>query len=220
MLFRSAVQGSEESAALLAAGVQPLPFIGYANERPAGTRGQKAKKSKPTEKAVYEQSSRNVQFNLNTARAGYPPGLAMQLPASGSAAKREKPAARNLEEYGSQNAVVEIDPKLLKSANEIYHEYFLQQLSRGSNDSAQSRPKHPSSGPSGYRQPLPETRPSDFDGGEAEQMSQDIVDPFQLLAALWSMFPLSRILRTRSPQADQPEPTAREKTDPLQATTA
>jgi hypothetical protein len=58
-----AVQGWEGSAAILAAGyptaqgapqqgVQPLPFIGYANERPAATRGQKTKKSKPTETAV------------------------------------------------------------------------------------------------------------------------------------------------------------------------
>jgi hypothetical protein len=32
---------------------------------------------------------------------------------------------------------------------------------------------------------------SEFDmGGEAEQMSKDIVDPFQLLAALWSMVPV------------------------------
>jgi len=86
--------------------------------------------------------------------------------------------------------VVEIDPQLLKSANEIYHEYFLQQLTRGTDASAPSRPRHPSSNPpSVARQPAPEKKPSESDGGEAEQMSKDIVDPFQLLAALWSMVP-------------------------------
>jgi hypothetical protein len=82
--------------------------------------------------------------------------------------------------------VVEIDSQLLKSANEIYHEYFLQQLTRGTEASAPSRLSHPPS--SGARKPQPETRPPEF-GGEAEQMSKEIVDPFQLLAALWSMVP-------------------------------
>merc|ERR1719487_1301857 len=176
-------------------GVQPLPFIGYANERPAGSRGHKTKKSNgystPAEQAVptvFAQSSRAVSFNLNAPPGtGYPPGVAPQLPAKGSAANRGKTSARD-PAHGSQNAVVEIDPQLLKSANEMYHEYFLQQLSRGT-DSAQSRPRHPSNGLSGARQPLPETKPSEYGGSEAEQMSQDIADPFQLLAALWSMVP-------------------------------
>jgi hypothetical protein len=183
-------------------GVQPLPFIGYASDRPAGSRGQKKTKSSassPTEQSVYAQSSRAVSFNLNTPGTGYPPGVPPQCPATGSAAIRGKPCSRN-PANASQNPMMEVDLKLLKSANEIYHEYFLQQLSRGTDASAPSRRRHPPSGRTAARQPPPETKPSEQDGGEAEQMSQDIVDPFQLLAALWSMVPAVEDPKSKIPQ--------------------
>jgi hypothetical protein len=179
-------------------GVELLPFMGFAppaaNNRPTGSRGQKTKKSNApaqTDQTVFTPSSRassSVSFNLNTPGAGYPSGVALQCPANGPAANRSKNAARN-PAHASQNAAMEIDPQLLMSANEIYHEYFLQQLNRGAEASAPSRPSHPPTGSSGAPKLKPANKPSEFDGGEAEQMSKEIVDPFQLLAALWSMVP-------------------------------
>merc|ERR1719163_449022 len=120
--------------------------------------------------------------------------MPLQSPATGAAANRGKTDARSETPgiplvAGRDPALMEIDQQLLKSANEIYHEYFLQQLTRGTEASAPSRPRHPPSGSSGARKPQPEKKPSESDGGEAEQMSKEIVDPFQLLAALWSMVP-------------------------------
>jgi hypothetical protein len=90
-----------------------------------------------------------------------------------------------------RKAAPEIDQPLFQSANEIYHEYFLQQLTRGTEASAQSRPTNPSRGASGARQPQPGPEPSEFDGREAEQMIKQMPgDPFRLLAALWSIVPV------------------------------